>query len=106
MILVISSLRGSGSVINTTKMTDQTFDDWCDQTVRILFAKYREIKKDKASLERVMKRCTQVEAKAIQEVLKRITISPSAAQPEEQTSNITLSPPKTWGDWVPSQVQV
>jgi len=101
VLLVISSLRGSGSVINTTKMTDQTFDDWCDQTVRILFAKYREIKKDKASLERVMKRCTQVEAKAIQEVLKLITISTGDAQPEEQTSNITLSPPKTWGDWGP-----
>ena len=96
MILVVAALRSCGAVINTTKMNEKTFDDWCDQTVRILFAKFREIKKDKPSLERVLKRCTQVEAQAIQEVLKRITIGLGDVQ-EEHKSNVTLSPPKSWG---------
>ena len=69
-------------------MNEKTFDDWCDQTVRILFAKFREIKKDKPSLDRVIKRCTQVEAQAIQEVLKRVVVGPGDVQ-EEDKSNVS-----------------
>lgn len=99
MLLVVSALRSCNAVINTTKMNEATFDDWSDQTVRILFSKFREIKKDKPALERVIKRCTQVEAQAIQEVLKHIRLSPDDPTPEEHKSNITLSPPKSWGAW-------
>ena len=44
LILTFEALHKDGKIINTSKMSDDVFHEWCDQTIRILFCQYREIK--------------------------------------------------------------
>ena len=98
MLLVFENMHKDGKVINTSKMEDSVFFEWCDQTVRIIFSKYREVKKDTAMKNRLEKRCTSKQLKAIELVLQSIRVS-EETQDQEVKSTVTLSPPKSWGAW-------
>ena len=58
LMMALEHLRTKKLITNSTAMADELFDDWCDQTIRILFAKYREVKRDQVLHERVRKKCT------------------------------------------------
>ena len=94
MLLTFEALSRDHKIINTSKMSDQVFHEWCDQTVRILFCKYREIKSDSKALVRIQKRCTKKQEAAILQVLSKIKLNDIVDTKVE--GNITLSPPKSW----------
>ena len=96
---MFKSIRAEGLAVNSSKMDDNMFDDWCDQTVRILFSKFRELKRDNAALERIERRCSKMELAAITQVLKEIEVSPDDQLMEEKPSAVTLKPPKSWDSW-------
>ena len=66
--------------------------------MRIQFSKYRDVKRDLVLKDRLTKRCTNEEWKAIDAVLNKIVVSADELEPADQ-KHITLSPPKTWGSW-------
>jgi hypothetical protein len=98
MMLAFEALRKDSKIINTSKMSDEVFNEWCDQTVRILFSKYRELKQDSKSLARVWKRCTPKQQDAISQVLSKIKVNDEVKE-EKLKNGITLSPPKSWASW-------
>ena len=91
-------MQKDGLINNTSKMCDSTFHEWCDQTVRILFSKYRELKKDPAARARISKRCTSKQNSAIDAVLAVIKVA-EITEDKQTKSAVTLSPPKSWGSW-------
>ena len=98
LILAFEAMHKDGKTINTSKMSDAVFHEWCDQTVRIIFSKYREIKNDAQCSARVYKRCTPKQQEAISLVVSKIVINPDIVDSKEE-KNLTLSPPKSWGSW-------
>jgi len=98
LVLVFENMQKDGLINNTSKMCDSTFHEWCDQTVRILFSKYRELKKDPAARARISKRCTSKQNSAIDAVLAVIKVA-EITEDKQTKSAVTLSPPKSWGSW-------
>jgi hypothetical protein len=103
-MLTFEALHKQGKMINTSKMSDEVFHEWCDQTVRIIFCKYREIKNDSKALARVYKRCTPKQQTAIAQVLSKISINQDIVDSKTDKC-LTLSPPKSWGSW-PSNASI
>ena len=99
LIMVLEHLSKNKKVINTSKMQDQTFFDWCDQCIRILFANFREVKKSPSTNSRIQKRCSQDEWCAIVTVIDGIVLGDDDVKPEN-VKHVTLSPPKTWNSWM------
>ena len=98
LILAFESLHKDGKTINTSKMSDTVFHEWCDQTIQIIFCKYREIKNDSQSAARVYKRCIPKQQEAISMVVSKIVLTPCIVDSKNE-KNWTLSPPKSWGSW-------
>ena len=98
MLMVIESLKAKQVITNSSKMPDALFCDWVDQTVRILFAKFREVKRDPVLLERINKKCSADEWRVIDQVLKQVLAGDDVST-EDTQSHVTLSPPKSWGSW-------
>jgi len=94
MLLAFESLQKDGTIINTSKMEDNVFHEWLDQTVRILFSKFREIKKDPSTKQRIEKRCTADQLHVISQVLAKIKVG-DEEEPKKPVSHVTLSPPKS-----------
>ena len=99
LVMVLQSLKANELVTNNTKMDDQLFYDWCDQTIRILFAKFREVKQRAEIFDRVQKKCTHEEWKAIDEVLVRMDIGADEPGQDEGKKQSTLAPPMSWTSW-------
>jgi hypothetical protein len=98
MLLVLQQLLTKKKIVNTTKMEESTFFDWCDQTIRILFAKFREVKREQSTNLRVQRRCSNEEWVAIQTVIDSIILSDEEPKPDN-IKHVTLSPPKSWSSW-------
>ena len=98
LLMVFKHLLSKGVITNCTKMDDNLFMDWVDQTVRILFAKFREVKRDSMVYDRVKRKCNPDEWSAIHSILTKI-VGNDEPPAEDNKGHITLSPPKSWDSW-------
>ena len=105
VMAAIKSLREGNTITSSCHKKGEDFDDWCDQAVRIVFAQFREVKRNPLALARVQKRCSSEQWNNISCVLEKIKVPENAKVFEDGVATSKTAPavpaiPSSWGPLV------
>jgi hypothetical protein len=91
VITAFKLAREKKHITSSSEKAPADFDDWCDQCVRILFAQFRELKRNTVVMARCQKKCSKEQWHSITCVLDKIQL------PDNSKASATCPPiPLSW----------
>lgn len=100
VIQAFKSLREGKKITSSSEKKGEDFDDWCDQVVRILFAQFREVKRNATIRSRCQKKSGTEQWQNILCVLDKITVPENAEAttiPTSRAAPAVPAIPSSWG---------